>query len=95
MGEMLADVEQTDWANAVRLEFPIFEGGGTHVNVSGVAMTAAAPHPENALAFMEFLTSPEAQEIYAEANHENGKKLLHEMDYSFIFPRVVIRIAYF
>lgn len=70
MGEMLADVEQTDWANAVRLEFPIFEGGGTHVNVSGVAMTAAAPHPENALAFMEFLTSPEAQEIYAEANHE-------------------------
>ena len=33
-------------------------------------MTAAAPHPEEALAFMEFLTSPEAQEIYAEANHE-------------------------
>ena len=70
MAKMLADPEQVAWADAVRLEFPVFEGGGTHVNVSGVAMTKAAPHPEEALAFMEFLTSPEAQEIYAEANFE-------------------------
>ncbi len=70
MGEMLEDPEQVEWANSVRIEFPVFEGGGTHVNVSGVAMTAAAPHPEAALAFMEFLTAPEAQEIYAAANHE-------------------------
>ena len=70
MGAMLSDAEQTEWANSVRLEFPEFEDGGTHVNVSGVAMTAAAPNPEEALAFMEFLTSPRAQEIYAEANHE-------------------------
>ena len=70
MGAMLGDEEQQEWANAVRLDFPVFEGGGTHVNVSGVAMTAASPNPEEALAFMEFLTSPKAQEIYAEANHE-------------------------
>ena len=70
MGQMLQDPEQADWANSVRLLFPTFAGGGTHVNVSGVAMTKAAPHPENALQFMEFLTSPEAQEIYAEANYE-------------------------
>lgn len=70
MGQMLANPDQVVWANAVRLEFPVFEGAGTHVNVSGVAMTKAAPHPVEALKFMEFLTSPEAQEIYAEANFE-------------------------
>ena len=70
MGKMLENPEQVEWANAVRLDFPVFEGGGTHVNVSGVAMTKSAPHPEEALKFMEFLTSPEAQEIYAEANYE-------------------------
>ncbi len=70
MGAMLANPEQVEWADAVRLDFPTFEGGGTHVNVSGVAMTKAAPHPDEALKFMEFLTSPAAQEIYAEANFE-------------------------
>ena len=70
MGEMLDDPEQTEWANSVRIEFPVFEGGGTHVNVSGMAMTKAAPHREDALAFMEFLASDKAQEIYAEAVHE-------------------------
>ncbi len=70
MGKMLANPEQVEWANAVRLEFPVFDGGGTHVNVSGVAMTRAAPHADEALKFMEFLTSPAAQEIYAEANFE-------------------------
>lgn len=70
MGAMLADPDQVEWANAVRLDFPEFEGGGTHVNISGVAMVKAAPNPENALEFMEFLTSPEAQVIYAEANYE-------------------------
>ncbi len=70
MGKMLNDPEQVEWANAVRLDFPVFEGGGTHVNISGVAMTKWAPHPKEALKFMEFLTSPEAQEIYATANFE-------------------------
>ncbi|MTJ04146.1 MAG: Fe(3+) ABC transporter substrate-binding protein [Sediminimonas qiaohouensis] len=70
MGKMLEDEEQTEWANSVRLLFPEFEDGGTHVNISGVAMTKSAPNRDNALAFMEFLTSPEAQKIYAEANYE-------------------------
>ncbi|SPF80199.1 Fe(3+) ABC transporter substrate-binding protein [Pseudoprimorskyibacter insulae] len=70
MGQMLADPEQTEWANSVNIVFPTFEGTGTHVNISGVAMTAAAPNKDNALKFMEFLTSPDAQEIYAQANHE-------------------------
>jgi len=70
MGEMLADPEQTEWANSVRIVFPVFEGGGTHVNSSGMAMTKAAPHKEAALALMEYLASPEAQQIYAEQVYE-------------------------
>jgi iron(III) transport system substrate-binding protein len=70
MGKMLSDDEQKAWADSVNVLFPTFENGGTHVNVSGVAMTKSAPNKENALKLMEFLTSPKAQEIYAEANFE-------------------------
>ena len=70
MGQMLDDPEQTEWANSVRIVFPTFEDGGTHVNVSGVAMTKAAPNRDEALQLMEFLVSPEAQRIYAELNYE-------------------------
>ena len=70
MGQMLADPEQVEWANSVRIVFPEFEGGGTHVNVSGVALTQAAPNREEAVQLMEFLVSPTAQAIYAETNSE-------------------------
>lgn len=70
MGQMLADPEQVEWANSVRIVFPEFEGGGTHVNVSGVALTQAAPNRDEAVQLMEFLVSPVAQAIYAETNSE-------------------------
>ncbi len=70
MGKMLEDDEQKAWADSVRIVFPTFADGGTHVNVSGVAMTKASPNPEAAVKMIEFLASPEAQEIYAEANYE-------------------------
>jgi iron(III) transport system substrate-binding protein len=70
MGGMLADPEQQEWANSVRIIFPTFEDGGTHVNVSGVAMTQSAPNRDEAVQLMEFLVSPDAQAIYAETNHE-------------------------
>jgi iron(III) transport system substrate-binding protein len=70
MAQMLADPEQVAWAESVNIVFPTFEDGGTHVNISGVAMTKAAPNRDNALKMMEFLTSPAAQQIYAEANAE-------------------------
>ena len=70
MGEMLEDPEQTEWANSVRIIFPTFKNGGTHVNVSGVAMTKAAPNRDEALQLMEFLVSPTAQGIYADLNYE-------------------------
>ena len=70
IGQMLNDPEQKEAAEAVRILFPVFEGAGTHLNVSGIAMTKAAPNRENALKFMEWLSSDEAQRIYAETNHE-------------------------
>ncbi|OWY08046.1 iron ABC transporter substrate-binding protein [Thioclava sp. F42-5] len=70
MGQMLADPEQAQWANSVRITFPVFEEGGTHMNVSGMAMTKSAPNRDDALKLMEFLVSDEAQEIYAQTNHE-------------------------
>ncbi|MBL4917876.1 Fe(3+) ABC transporter substrate-binding protein [Szabonella alba] len=70
MGAMLADDEQKAWAESVRIVFPTFEDGGTHINVSGVAMTKSAPNKDDAVKLMEFLVSPAAQAIYAEVNHE-------------------------
>lgn len=70
MGKMLQDPEQQAWANNARIIFPTFENAGTHVNISGVAMTKASPNAENALKLIEFLTSPKAQQIYAADNFE-------------------------
>ena len=70
MGQMLANPEQQDWANSVSVEFPIFEDAGTHVNVSGMALTKSAPNRDDAIRLMPFLTSPKAQEIYAADNFE-------------------------
>lgn len=50
--------------------FPNQADRGTHVNISGMGMVKGAPNPENAIAFMEFLVSPEAQKVFAESNNE-------------------------
>jgi len=62
--------EQKDWAKAIKVLFPNADGRGTHVNISGVALAKHAPNKENALKLIEFLTSDEAQEFYADANFE-------------------------
>lgn len=62
--------EQKDWAKSVRIIFPTMPRGGTHMNVSGMAMAKHAPNRTNAKKLMEFLVSEEAQKIYAEVNFE-------------------------
>ena len=62
--------EQKEWAKAIRVVLPTFENGGTHVNISGMGLAKHAPNRDNAVKFMEFLTTDEAQRIYAEINHE-------------------------
>jgi iron(III) transport system substrate-binding protein len=70
MGQMVNDPEQKQWADAIRIDFPVFEGDGTHLNISGVAMTKSAPNKDAALKFMEWLSGDHAQKIYAETNYE-------------------------
>tara|TARA_R110002096_G_scaffold350602_2_gene543809 strand:+ start:2096 stop:2440 length:345 start_codon:yes stop_codon:yes gene_type:complete len=67
---MLADPDQKAWAESVQVLFPTFEGDGTHLNVSGMAMTKAAPNYDAALKMMEWLSGDKAQKIYAETNYE-------------------------
>lgn len=62
--------EQKEWAESVKILLPNADDRGTHVNVSGVALAKNAPNEENAVRFIEYLVSDEAQKIYAEANYE-------------------------
>ncbi|MBX9452575.1 MAG: Fe(3+) ABC transporter substrate-binding protein [Mesorhizobium sp.] len=64
------DPEEKEWANAIKVVFPTFENGGTHVNVSGVALAKNAPNRDNAVKLIQFLSSPEAQQIQAEQSYE-------------------------
>ena len=43
---------------------------GTHVNVSGAGVTAHAKHRAQAIKLLEFLASPEAQQLFADLSFE-------------------------
>lgn len=62
--------QEKEWAAAIKVIFPTFEDGGTHVNISGMALAEHAPNKENALELMRFLSSDKAQQIYAEQVYE-------------------------
>jgi iron(III) transport system substrate-binding protein len=64
------DEEQKKWGEAINVILPTFEGGGTHVNVSGLALAKNAPNKANAVKFMEYMVSDASQQIHAEANSE-------------------------
>ena len=49
---------------------PNQETTGTHVNVAAAGVATHAPNKENAIAFLEYLTTPGAQEFFANQNHE-------------------------
>ncbi len=54
----------------VGIFFPNQDDRGTHVNVSGAGVLRTAPNPEGAIAFLEYLSTPEAQAFFAEGNNE-------------------------
>jgi len=62
--------EQKQWAAAIKPLFPNASDRGTHINIAGAALTKHAPNKANAIKLMEFLSSEEAQKIYATANNE-------------------------
>ncbi|HEY9878981.1 MAG TPA: Fe(3+) ABC transporter substrate-binding protein [Leptolyngbyaceae cyanobacterium] len=57
-------------AEATAVFFPNQGDRGTHVNISGAGIVVNAPHKENAVKFLEFLVTPEAQKIFADSNNE-------------------------
>nr|WP_150524730.1 Fe(3+) ABC transporter substrate-binding protein [Roseibium sediminis] len=62
--------EQKEWAKSVRILFPNAEDRGTHVNIAGIVLAKHAPNKDNAVKLIEFLSSGNAQHIYAETNFE-------------------------
>ena len=57
-------------AESIGVIMPNQDDRGVHVNVSGAGVLVHSPNRDNAVAFLEFLTSDEAQEIFAMANNE-------------------------
>ncbi|MBP9493462.1 MAG: Fe(3+) ABC transporter substrate-binding protein [Sulfurospirillum sp.] len=57
-------------AKSVKIFFPDQKGKGTHINISGAGVTKYAKNKENAIKLIEFLSSVEAQQMFAEANYE-------------------------
>ncbi|MCB1491582.1 MAG: Fe(3+) ABC transporter substrate-binding protein [Rhodobiaceae bacterium] len=49
---------------------PGSDGRGAHMNISGAGMVKNAPNPENAVKFLEYLSSDKAQEYFAGGNDE-------------------------
>ena len=72
MGLMLnsEDEEEKKVAEQLGVFFPNQDTTGTHVNISGIAMTKASKNTENAQKLMEFMSEPSAQEKFASVNYE-------------------------
>ena len=72
LGVMLngEDKKDVDIAKSLKIFFPAQNTTGTHINISGAGVTKYARNKENAVKLIEFLSSVEAQGIFAEANHE-------------------------
>jgi len=62
--------EEKAAAAKVAVVFPNQGDRGTHVNLSGIGVTANAPNKSNAIKFIEYLTGDVAQEIFASGNNE-------------------------
>ena len=54
----------------VGVVFPNQQSWGTHVNVAGGAVARYSKNPTNAVKFLEYLVSPEAQNHFANGNNE-------------------------
>ncbi|MCM2252977.1 MAG: extracellular solute-binding protein [Ramlibacter sp.] len=62
--------EDKDLMERVAVVFPNQSSWGAHLNIAGGAVARHAKHPANAIKFMEYLASPEAQNYFANGNNE-------------------------
>ena len=66
-----SDVENlSEHTDDIGVIFPNQESFGTHVNISGGGVLKHAPNRENAVKFLEYLSSESAQEYFANGNDE-------------------------
>ncbi len=64
------EADKKAWAEATKVILPTFQGGGTHVNLSGVTLAKYAPNTANAMKLIEWLVGDKAQHMYADMNYE-------------------------
>lgn len=65
-----SEQEDREVASQVAIYFPGEEYGGAHVNISGAGITSHSPNFDNAVRFLEYLTTEDAQQLYSIANNE-------------------------
>jgi iron(III) transport system substrate-binding protein len=66
-----SDQEQDrEVAEKVNIYFPTAAYGGAHVNISGAGIAANSPNLGNAIRFIEYLATEEAQMLFAVGNNE-------------------------
>jgi iron(III) transport system substrate-binding protein len=68
LGKMLNSLNDEEVEVGEQLEIKFLEN--THVNISGIGLTKNSKNRENAIKFIEFLSSQEAQEVFAKTNYE-------------------------
>lgn len=72
LARLMASEKPEDQATVAKLNviFPNQGDRGTHVNVSGAGVARHAPNKANAIRFLEYLASPEAQRFFTDGNYE-------------------------
>ena len=78
-----SDKADREVAEKLNIFFPNQNGRGTHIIVSGAAVTKSSKNKKEAIKFLEFLTDKENQKVFSEANYEypidynNSKSKIH------------------
>lgn len=72
VGKLLnsSDEYEVEVGEKIGVFFPDQETNGTHINISGAALTKYGQNSEEAIKLLEFLTGEKAQFDYANANYE-------------------------
>ena len=65
-----SDPAKQDIFKKIGVFFPNQDGRGTHVNISGAGVVKSAPNRDNAVKFLEYLSSDAAQVFFAQGNNE-------------------------
>ena len=83
--------EQQLAAKRVKPFFPNQKGRGTHMNISGIGVLKYSPNKDNAIKFIEFLLTPDAQKHIVSNSYEypiiegvKPSKLIEEMGLNFV-----------